>query len=156
MSRGIELFRKHVPGCEQAFIARTSPQLTIRRARCIACDYDISRSDVLEGRHFDDDVLTYGFHDNAPRLQIRNGGSYGVPYRALCVKGVDNLYATGMMITSDHDAHMSTRNTVSCMGHGQAAGTAAALIAADGSDSRSLDYGRLRAALLKGGVYLEN
>lgn len=156
MSKGIELLRRHVPGCEQAFIARTSPQLTIRRARCIDCDYDISRDDVLEGRHFEDDVFTYGFHDSAPRLQIRGGGSYGVPYRALCVRGIDNLYATGMMITSDHDAHMSTRNTVSCMGHGQAAGTAAALIAAAGSGTRSLDYARLRAALLKGGVYLEH
>ena len=156
MSRGIEIFREFVPGCEKAFIARTSPQITIRRARCIACDYDISREDVLEARHFDDDVFAYGFMDYAPRLQVKGGGSYGVPYRALCVKGIDNLYATGMMITSDHDAHMSTRNTVSCMGHGQAAGTAGALIAADRIGSRALPYGRLRTALLKGGVHLEN
>jgi len=42
-------------------------------------------------------------------------------------KPLDNLYAAGMMITSDHDAHMSTRNTVCCMGQGQGAGAAAAL-----------------------------
>ena len=83
-------------------------------------------SDVLEARHFDDDVMAYGFHDSAPRLQIKDGGTYGIPYRALCVAGVDNLFATGMMITADHNAHMSTRNTVCCMGQGQAAGTAAA------------------------------
>ncbi len=153
-AQAIALLREYVPGCEQAFIARTSPQLTIRRARCIRCDYDISRADVLEARHFDDDVLWYGFHDSAPRLQVRNGGSYGVPYRALCVSGVDNVYATGMMITSDHDAHMSTRNTVSCMGHGQAAGTAAALAAARGVGAREVHYGDLRRALLEGGVYL--
>jgi hypothetical protein len=153
-AEAIALLRQFVPGCEQAFIARSSPQLTIRRARCIRCDYDISIEDVLGARHFDDDVLWYGFHDNAPRLQVKDGGSYGVPYRALCVGGVDNLYATGMMITSNHDAHMSTRNTVSCMGHGQAAGTAAALIAAGRTGSRDLPYGKLRAALVAGGVYL--
>ena len=71
---------------------------------------------MLEGRHFDDDVMAYGFHDMAPRLQIKDGGTYGIPYRALCVAGIDNLLAAGMMITSDHNAHMSTRNTVSCMG----------------------------------------
>ena len=155
MSKGIDLLREHVPGCENAFIARTSPQITIRRARCIACDYDITIDDVLDAHRFDDEVMLYGFMDLAPRLQVKDGGWYGVPYRALCVSGVDNLYATGMMITSDHDAHMSTRNTVSCMGHGQAAGTAAALIAERRTDSRSLRYDDLRQALLRGGVVLE-
>ena len=66
-----------------------------------------------------------------------------------------NLYAAGMMITSDHRAHMSTRNTVSCMGQGQATGTAAALCAARRWDSRELPYNRLRDTLVKGGVYFE-
>ena len=149
------LFRKFVPGCENAFITRTSPMLNIRRGRLIACDYDITRSDVLEGRHFDDDVFVYGFHDSAPHLQIRNGGSYGIPYRALRVAGVENLLATGMMITSNHDAHMSTRNTVSCMGQGQAAGTTAALCAARNGGSRDLRYSDLRNALEKSNVYFE-
>jgi len=151
----VELFRRHVPGCEKAFIARTSPSICIRRGRLITCDYDISRSDVLEGRHFDDDVMTYGFHDSAPRLQIKDGGTYGIPYRALRVAGLDNLLATGMMITSDHDAHMSTRNTVCCMGQGQAAGTAAALCADQGCGARELPYSDLRAALEAADVYLE-
>ncbi len=154
-AKAVELFRRHVPGCEKAFIARTSPSICIRRARLVTCDYDISRSDVLEGRHFDDDVMTYGFHDSAPRLQIKDGGTYGIPYRALRVAGLDNLLAAGMMITSDHDAHMSTRNTVCCMGQGQAAGTAAALCADRGCGTRELPYGDLKAALEAAGVYLE-
>ncbi len=155
-ARAVDLFRAYVPGCERAFIARTSPSLTIRRGRLIACDYDITRDDVLEGRHFDDDVLAYGFHDSAPHLQIKDGGTYGIPYRALRVSGLDNLLAAGMMITSDHDAHMSTRNTVACMGQGQAAGTAAALCALRDEGTRELPYGVLREALEAGGVYLED
>ena len=155
-AKAIELFRKYVPGCEKAFIARTSPTLNIRRARVIACDYDITRADVLEGRHFDDDIMAYGFHDNAPRLQIKNGGTYGIPYKALRVAGLENLLAAGMLITSNHDAHMSTRNTVCCMGQGQAAGTAAALCAAKSCGTRELAYAALREALLKAGVHLES
>ena len=151
----IELFREYVPGCEKAFIARTSPSLCIRRGRLIACDYDLTLEDVLEGRHFDDDIMAYGFHDSAPRLQIKEGRTYGVPYRALRVAGLDNLLAAGMLITSDHDAHMSTRNTVCCMGQGQAAGTAAALCAQQGCGPRELAYADLRAALEAGGVYFE-
>ena len=152
-ARAIELFREYVPGCQKAFIARSSPSLCIRRGRLIACDYDITREDVLEGRHFQDDVMAYGFHDSAPRLQIKDGGTYGIPYRALRPVGIDNLLVAGMLITSDHDAHMSTRNTVCCMGQGQAAGTAAALCADRNCGTRELAYGDLRKALEAGGVY---
>jgi hypothetical protein len=37
-ARAIELLREHIPGCENAFITRTSPSLCIRRGRVIACD----------------------------------------------------------------------------------------------------------------------
>ena len=154
--RAIELFRQYIPGCEKAFIARTSPKLCIRRGRLIACDYDISHEDVIEGRHFDDEVMVYGFHDSAPRYQIKDGGTYGLPYRALCAAGIENLLAAGMLITSDHRAHMSTRNTVCCMGQGQATGTAAALCAGKNCGTRELSYGKLREALVQGGVYFES
>jgi hypothetical protein len=154
--RAIQLFREYVPGCEKAFIARTSPKLCIRRGRRIRCDYDVTHEDVIEGRHFDDDVMAYGFHDSAPRLQIKDGGTYGIPYKALRVAGIDNLLAAGMLITSDHRAHMSTRNTVSCMGQGQAAGTAAALCALRKCGTRDLAYPTLRETLEKDGVYFES
>jgi hypothetical protein len=155
-AQAIELFRKFLPGCEKAFIARTSPSLNIRRARVIACDYDITLSDVIEAKHFDDDIMAYGFNDQAPRVQIKNGGTFGVPCKALRVAGLDNLMAAGMLITSNQDAHQSTRNTLCCMGQGQACGTAAALCAARNCGARDLPYRDLRDALLKGGVYLES
>jgi hypothetical protein len=154
--RSLELFRKFLPGCENAFIARTSPSLNIRRGRLVTCDYDITLEDVLQARHFEDEVFVYGFHDSAPRLQIRDGGTYGIPYRALCVTNIDNLYVAGMIITSDHEAHMSTRNTVSSMAQGQATGTAAALCAAGEMGSRDLPYDRLRGQLEQDGVYFES
>ncbi len=154
--KAVELFRKYVPGCEKAFIARTSPRLNIRRGRLIECDYDISHEDVIEGRHFDDDVFAYGFHDSAPRFQIKNGGTYGIPYKSLRVAGIENLLAAGMMITKDRRAHMSTRNTVCCMGQGQATGTAAALCAKNNCGTRELRYADLRESLEKNKVYFES
>jgi len=156
MQKGVELFKQYIPGFEKAFITRTAPSLVIRRGRLIKCDYDITHEDVINGVHFDDDVFVYGFHDMAPKFQVKDGGSYGIPYRALLVKGIDNLYVSGMMITSDHRAHMSTRNTVSCMGQGQASGTAAALCALKGYSSRELPYPELRSELEKGNVYFES
>ena len=100
--------------------------------------------------------MAYGFHDSAPRLQIRDGGTYGIPYKALRPVGLDNLLVAGMLITSNHDAHMSTRNTVCCMGQGQAAGTAVAMCADAGCSTRDLPYNELRDVLINDGVYLEN
>jgi hypothetical protein len=50
---------------------------------------------------------------------------------------------------------MSTRNTVACMGQGQAAGTAAALCALRDVATRDLPTGSLRDALEQAGVYFE-
>ncbi|MBM3744470.1 MAG: FAD-dependent oxidoreductase, partial [Acidobacteria bacterium] len=60
------------------------------------------------------------------------------------------------LITSNHDAHMSTRNTVCCMGQGQAAGTAAALCAVKGRGTRELPYAELRRVLEQNDVYFES
>ena len=68
---------------------------------------------MINGVHFSDDVFSYGFHDEAPHFQVKNGETYGFPYRAMLVKNMENLFAVGMMVTSDHHVHMSTRNTVS-------------------------------------------
>ena len=151
---GIAALRRFIPGCGNAYIARTSPSICIRRARCITCDYDVNIDDVINGNHFRDDIMYYGFHDLAPRYQIRDGGSYGIPLRALTVAGLDNLFAIGMMVTSEYYAHMSTRNTVCCMGQGQGAGTAAALCAQNGWDARTLLIDVLRKTLLASDVYL--
>ena len=59
-----------------------------------------------------------------------------------------------MMITSDYDAYMSTRNTVSCMGQGQAAGTLAAMAATTNVPLRSVPIQDLQARLKEDGVYL--
>ena len=152
--KAIGLFRKYIPGFERAYIVRTPVSACIRRGRCITCDYDITNEDVTSGCHFDDEVFEYGFHDEAPRYNVAEGGCYGFPYRAMLPVGLDNLYAIGMMITTNHHAHMSTRNTVSCMAQGQAAGTAAALCACDGLPTRALPYEKLREKLIEGGVYL--
>ena len=86
-------------------------------------------------------------------MMIKDGKYYGIPYRCLVPKTVDGLLVAGRMITSDWDAHMSTRNTVSCMVQGQAAGTAAAIAAADGVTVRTVDVPKLQKTLREQGVF---
>jgi hypothetical protein len=154
--KAIEFIRRTIPGAENAFIARTAPTITIRRARCIECDYDISNEEIVNATHYTDEIFSYGFHDCAPRIHIKDGGTYGLPYRCITVKNKLNLFAVGMMITSEFNAHMSTRNTVSCMAQGQAAGTAAALCVKENyAGVRDLPYKTLYAGLKQGNVWFD-
>ena len=150
----LELLREYIPGCENAFIARSSPTLCTRRGRSVLCDYDITNKDILAGRHFEDDIAYFGFHDCAPKMHVGGDGTYGIPLRAILVRDLDNLFAVGMMISTDYYAYMSTRNTVSCMAQGQAAGTLAAMAATGGVAPRQVPFAALRQRLLADGVYL--
>ncbi len=150
----LELLKKNIPGCEHAFIARTSPTLCTRRGRTIVCDYDIPNSEILGGVHHEDDIALFGFHDCAPKMKVGGDGSYGIPLRAILVKGIDNLFAVGMMISTDYYAYMSTRNTVSCMAQGQAAGTLAAMASKANTLPRQVPFAALRQKLVADGVYL--
>ena len=150
----LALLRKTIPGCEHAFIARTSPTLCTRRGRTVVCDYDIPNQEILDGVHHEDDIALFGFHDCAPKMHVGGDGSYGIPLRAILVKGIDNLFAVGMMISTDYYAYMSTRNTVSCMAQGQAAGTLAAMAAQQNVPPRQVPFAALKAQLLEDGVYL--
>lgn len=149
------LLKKNIPGFENAYISWTPIHFGVRRTRIVECEHDITIDEITNATRFDDDVAVYGFHDCAPRIMIKDGGVYGIPYRALLPKGVENLLVAGRLISSNWEAHMSTRNTVSCMAQGQAVGTAAALCAKSGINPRQLDIKLLQKTLKDQGVYLD-
>ena len=149
-----EMFRKHIRGGENCYVAGPAPAVGQRRARAIRCDYELSEEDCTQGRRFDDQIGCFSFIDN-PDHFVREAGVYGIPYRALLPQGLDNLLIAGRMMSVDLVAHNSTRNTVCCLLCGQAAGTAAALAARQGLSPRQLDPQGLRAVLASSGVLLE-
>jgi hypothetical protein len=149
-----KMLKEHIPGFEKAYLTWTPVCAGVRYTRVIECEHDMSLDEIVNCRRFDDEVMLYGFHDCAPRIMIKNGGYYGIPYRAFIPKGVEGLLTAGRLITSTWEAHMSTRNTVSCMAQGQAVGTAAALSARSGINPRELDTDLLREVLRKQNVFL--
>jgi 2-polyprenyl-6-methoxyphenol hydroxylase-like FAD-dependent oxidoreductase len=151
-----KMLREHIPGFEKAYLTWTPVSVGVRYTRVIECEHDMTLDEIVNCKRFDDEVMLYGFHDMAPRIMIKNGGYYGIPYRALIPARVEGLLVAGRLITSTFEAHMSTRNTVSCMAQGQAAGTAAALAAKAGITPRQLDTGLLRKTLKSQDVFLGN
>lgn len=149
-----EMFRANIAGCDACYVAGPAPAVGQRRARAIRCRYELTQEDCTAGRQFDDQIGCFSFIDNAEHF-VRDGGAYGIPYRALIPRGMDNLLIAGRMMTVDLVAHNSTRNTVCCLLCGQAAGTAAAMAAAERVDPVAVDAQRLRDTLRGDGVLLE-
>ncbi len=151
-------FKDHVPGFENSYMSWAAIQLGIRATKVTVCDKNLSQEEISAGARFEDEIGLYGYHDLAAsreHCKIGGRGFYGIPYRMLLPVGCDNLFMAGRNVTSDIEAHMSTRNTVGCMIMGQAAGTAAALCAAKDLTSRSLPYQDLRKVLTEQGVILD-
>lgn len=132
--------RAHVPGFEQANLIATSPMVGIRESANIEGAYVLTKDDVLLGRDHDDNIARgcypIDIHDPAGGHTtfafIRDGGSYGIPYRCLLPDRVANLLVAGRCLSSSHEAHGSARIMATAMATGEAAGTAAALALADG------------------------
>jgi hypothetical protein len=149
-----EVFRKKVKGFEQCYVAGAAPSAGQRRGRAVHCEYELTQEDVTEGRRFDDQIAVFGFIDN-PNFFVREAGAYGIPYRALIPRGLDNVLIAGRMMSVDLAAHNSTRNTACCLICGQAAGAAAALAAAGGTSPQQVNIEALRGRLRTDGVLLE-
>ena len=72
----------------------------------------------------------------------------GVPYGCLVSKNVPNLMVAGRCASVDSGIYGLTRVMATCMGMGEAAGTAAALSVSQGIDPKDLPIPLLRETLL--------
>ncbi|HGJ65895.1 TPA: FAD-dependent oxidoreductase, partial [bacterium] len=149
-----DMFRKNIKGCEECYPAGPAPSAGQRRSRAIHCQYELSQEDCTEGRKFDDQIGCFAFIDNG-NFFVKDAGYYGIPYRALIPRNLDNVLIAGRMMTVDLIAHNSTRNTVCCLVCGQSAGTAAGVSALKDISPSDLDIEELQNRLKSDGVLLE-
>ena len=143
-----------------------------RESRRYIGDHVLTQGDVEAGGTFDD-VVAYGgwpMDDHHPSgfWSARLGqpatifhptpSPYGIPYRSLYSKDVDNLMFAGRCASCTHAAMSSTRvmGTASVMG--QAIGTAAAIALEQGIPPRGVNdhMKELQQALLADDCYLPN
>ena len=110
-----------------------------RESRRFVGDHILNQNDVEKaGRHFRD-IVAYGgwtMDDHFPEgFYKKEAGTifnaapapYGIPYRSLYSRNIDNLFFAGRDISTTHCALSSTRVMATCSTLGQAVGTAAAI-----------------------------
>lgn len=145
-----EFFRREIPGYEHAWISHYAPQTGCRESRRILGDYVLSEDDVIHSRRFADEIACgiWGIDVHTPdgvhrRISRYIETPYGIPYRCITPRGIENLYIAGRPISADHLAHSSSRINATCMAIGEAVGCAAHEAIARGS-TRSVDVEKLR------------
>lgn len=101
-------------------------------------DHILTQNDVEKQGKFDD-MVGYGgwsmddhhpaafYHKGAPTIFHPAPCPYGIPYRSLYSKNIENLFFAGRNISATHMAMSSTRVMGTCAILGQAVGTAAAI-----------------------------
>ena len=159
----MNLFRKYVPGGDRARLVATGSTLGIRESRHVMGEYTLDKDDVLEGRLPADRVMVCSsaidLHGGKGAsgtyyAMVKNGDCYGVPYRCLVPKKVDNLLVTGRCVSASSVAAAAIRVMPPAMALGEAAGTAAALCVKSGATPRTLAADGLVARLREQGAFL--
>jgi len=147
--------RENVPGYERAALVSTSPAIGVRESRRILGEHVLTADEILAATRFSDQIARCGapieeHHagDDTRWVYLADGATYGIPFRTLQPRGLDNVLVAGRCFSATHDAHASARSMGTCMAMGQAAGTAAALTA----EPKRLDPGALRARLREDGA----
>ena len=158
----LHFLQKYVPGCENARLKSTASHIGIRESRHIQGDYRLTADDLLDSRVPEDSILlaansvdVHGrFGPTSNEYVPIRGDYYGIPYRSLLPKGVEQLLIAGRCVSADSTAAGAIRVMPPCMGMGQAAGTAAALAVKEGITVRKVDVRNLREVLKERGAYL--
>lgn len=143
-------------------IAGIAPRIGVRETRRILGDYVLTEHDCQAGiknqKHHDVIAITdhaVDVHGRKGRLYEVPNGAYGVPYRCLLPRGVENLYIASRAASFSHIAASSCRLCRTMMTLGQAAGNAAAMAIREGVTTRQVDVMELHKKLQEQGVELE-
>lgn len=161
-------------GFENMDLVVTGSLLGVRETRRIKGDYVLCADDFRRRAVFSDEIGRYNypvdihvmkpndeseykrFEKEMATMRMERGESYGIPYRSLVPRQLENVLVAGRCISTDRAMQASIRVMPGCYILGQAAGLAAGMAAAADGNVRSVDVPTLQRKLLDMGAYLPN
>jgi hypothetical protein len=161
--RAARYLRESVPGCAEGKLVALAPQLGIRETRRVRGLHVLTAPELRAGVRFADTVALGAYpidiHPAAgPGLgfeEFADHHAYAVPYRSLVPVSLDNALVAGRGISATHEANGAIRVMPMAMALGQAAGTAAAMLAGANVAAAALDAAALRARLARDGAVMD-
>ncbi|WP_299088511.1 FAD-dependent oxidoreductase [uncultured Metabacillus sp.] len=162
--RELENFmKKYMVGFENAVVVSTGPSIGVRSSRQIVGLYTLTAEDLLEQRKFDDVIAHSGYPidihspdgEGTSHKKLEWGGIYGIPFRCLVTKEIDNLIVVGRCLSATFEAQAGVRTTPTAGAIGHAGGVAAAIAAKENIRVQEMNIRKLQSTLLEQGAYLE-
>ena len=149
--------KTNCPGCEDADLLISAPEIGVRESRMIKGDYTLTADDLINCTKFEDSVAVgvYGIDVHSPdgsgtkRVFIREFDYYTIPYRSLLPDKADNMLVAGRCISSTHEAQSAYRVLPIVCNIGEAAGLAISVLCKENKDIRSLDIDKLHKLMEK-------
>lgn len=145
--RQLDFYRKHFPGCENAYIAQIAPMVGVRESRRIHTQYMLTAIDLALRRKFPDRVAQSNYPVDIHGLPLEEQALtaeaqrpwFEVPYRCLVPVEVENLLVAGRCIGADFTAQSALRIQLTCRSLGEAAGIGAAMALKQGVCVQTID-----------------
>ncbi len=163
VQQGVEILQKYIPGFKNCYLIESSPKVGRRESRRIKGLYTMTEDDIRKQQQFDDVIAQacYQIDIHGPTdasfqlVKIPKGMHYDIPYRSLVPCNCDNLLVAGRCVSASHEALAAIRVQPICMAMGQAAGTAAAMCAAENKHPADLNVKMLQQKLIEQDAILE-
>lgn len=148
--------REHIPGCKNAQLVASAPEIGVRESRMIDGEYTVNVEEFFECVRFEDSIArgAYPVDIHSPDgtgttiKRIAAGKYYTIPYRSLIPKKLKNTLVAGRCISTTHEAQSAYRIMPICCCIGEGAGVALS-VAVKGKldDVRNVDIGQVHAVL---------
>lgn len=148
----LKFLRERIPGFEECYIMKTAPLYGVRESRRIVCDYTLTVQDVSEGVQPADTIAFSTFNNvhwltgqQGVRMFIQPKRPFGIPYRCLIPKNVNNMLIAGRCYSRVFLVRSTGMPTV--MSYGEAVGAAAAIALKDNVDIRHVNVEKVQKAI---------
>lgn len=157
----MRFFHKYLPGFENCGLTYIAPSFGIRESRIVRGVKTLDGEAVRCCAVPEDSIALAGYNydvhlpdSDKTRIQPVER-AVGIPYGCLVSENIDGLLSSGRCISASSGAYGLSRVIGTCMGIGEAAGTAAALCRELNVLPRELDTRKLRAKLRAAGAVVE-
>jgi len=156
----MNFFRKYAPGFEECCLASISPCLGSRESWRIVGQKTLTAEALVDYSIPEDSITLAGYNvdvhvPHSDKLSIQPvEHAVGIPYGCLVSKNIRNLLVAGRCASIDSSIYGLTRVMATCMGLGEAAGTAAALAVQQGVEPGEVAPSVLREKLLANNAIL--
>ncbi|HWP50281.1 MAG TPA: FAD-dependent oxidoreductase [Clostridia bacterium] len=126
-----------------AYLYDIAPQLGTRCSRRLVGEYVMSTNDFAFAKQHDDVIA---WHSTI--CQVNDCGPVEIPYRSILPQKVENLLCPGRHFSADGIAIDWLNLIPQCVGTGQAAGIAAAVVVAEGSTAHTVNIRKVQDILV--------